>query len=152
MRRGVARIGLQSLSGRLEGQVNLAFALARLQQECVLKMRERQPRIAAREGRIEGDRSGEELPRLTISAAGKPVHQGEPAVVRLPRVERGGRREQRPIAFDEVNFRIKTCDDPRGQQGWRGEGLDGVTVELVRPKDATAAGIAELDRNEIFLA
>src|SRR5215475_15406138 len=90
--------------------------------------------------------------RLTIAAAGKAEHVGEPAMVRLPRIERGRRREQRPVAFDDVNFRLKTYDDPRGQQGWRGKGIDGVAAQLVRPKDATAPWVGELDRNMIFLA
>ena len=37
----VTRIGRQCLSSSLKCQSNLAFTLARLQQECVLKMRER---------------------------------------------------------------------------------------------------------------
>ena len=73
-------------------------------------------------------------------------------MVRLPRIERGRRREQRPVAFDDVNFRIKTRDDPRGQQGRRGKGIDGVAAEFIRPKDATALWVGEFDRNKISLA
>ncbi|SRR5258708_2429253 len=64
----------------------------------------------------------------------------------------GRLREQRPVAFNDVNFRIKTCDDPRCQQGWHGKGIDCVAAELVCPKDATAAWVAEFHRNKISVA
>ncbi|MGV7213056.1 hypothetical protein SO180_07060 [Bradyrhizobium sp. UFLA05-112] len=73
-------------------------------------------------------------------------------MVRLPRVERGRRHEQRTVAFDNVNFRIKTRDDPRGQQRRRSEGIDGVAAEFVNPEDAIALGVDELDRDKIFPA
>jgi hypothetical protein len=61
-------------------------------------------------------------------------------MVRLPGIERCRRHEQRPVAFDDVNFPIKTGDDPRGQQGRRGKRIDGVATELIGPKDATSWG------------
>src|ERR1700741_5383861 len=97
--------------------------------ERILKMRERQTRIASREGRVESDRSREKLLRLSIAGARKVVHAGEPQMVRLPRIERGRRHEQRPVAFYDVNFRIKTRDDPRGQQRRRRKGIDGIAAE-----------------------
>ena len=90
--------------------------------------------------------------RLMIAAACKAVHVGEPPMgQRLPRIERGRLREQRPVAFDDVNLRVKTYDDPRGQHGWRGKGFDGVAAQLVRPKDATALRIGQLDRSKVSL-
>ena len=89
--------------------------------------------------------------RLMIAAACKAVHVGEPPMERLPRIERGRLREQRPVAFDDVNLRVKTYDDPRGQHGWRGKGLDGVAPQLVRPKNATALRIGQLDRSKVSL-
>ena len=94
---------------------------------------------------VERDRSGEELLRFMIVAACKAVHVGEPAMVRLPCIERGRWHEQRPVAFDDVNFSIKTCDDPRGQWRRRGKGIFGVAAELVRSKDPTAIWLDEFD-------
>src|SRR5262245_66561898 len=90
--------------------------------------------------------------RPPIAAASKAVHMGEPPVVRLPRIERGRRREQRPVAFEDVNLRVKTYDDPRGQQGWRGKGIDGIAAQLVRPKDAAALWIGQFERNKVSFA
>ena len=62
------------------------------------------------------------------------------------------RHEQRTVAFDDVNFRIETRYDARGQQGRHGKGVVGIATEFVDPKDAVAFGVDQLHRNEISLA
>src|SRR5580658_6064070 len=87
-----------------------------------------------------------------IVAASEAEHVGEPAMVSLPRIERGRRREKRTVAFDNMNFSIEARDDPCGQLRRRRKCLDCVAAEFIDPKDATAAWVAELDRSKVFLA
>ena len=70
-------------------------------------------------------------------------------MVRLPRIERSRRHQQRTVAFDSVNFRIKTRYDARGQQGRHGKGVVGIATEFINPKDAVAFRADQFHRNKI---
>ncbi len=73
-------------------------------------------------------------------------------MVGLPCIERSRWHEQRTVAFDDVNFRIKTRYDARGQQGRHGKGVVGIATEFIDPEDAVAFGVDQFHRNKISLA
>ena len=148
----IVGIRLQRLFGRFGCQIDLALGLAHMQMERVLEMRERHSCVASGKGRIEKDGSGEKPLCLAITIAGKEVHVAKPAMVRLPRIKRGGWQQQGPVAFDDINFRIEPPDDLRGQAWRRRKGIDGVAAEFIGPEDAVTSGVDELHGNKIFPA
>ena len=111
VRRRVAIVDHQALSGGREGPVDLRRAL-RPALEGVLEMREGQAGIGAREGRIEPHRRLEEMPRPLVVGAVEPVHVPQAAVMRLPRVERARRPQDRAVALDRLDLAGDRRDDP----------------------------------------
>ena len=115
-------------------------------------MREGQAGIGAREGRIEAHRRLEEMLGPLVVGAVEPVHVPQAAVMRLPRVERARRLQDRAVALDRLDLAGDRGDDPVADLVEHEEGVVQLVIEDLRPDDAGGARLGELDRHGEALA
>ena len=109
-------------------------------------MRERQPGIGAREGRIESHRRLEEMPGPLVVGLVEPVHVPQAAVMRLPRVERVRRLQDGAVALDRLDLVRDGRDDPVADLVEHERTRRPIfSSKHLRPDDARGARLGQLD-------
>ena len=111
VRGGITIVGHQAVPGCLERPVDLPFAL-RPALEGVVEMGERKAGVGTRKGRVETHSHLEEMPGLIIIDLVEAIYVPQPAVMRLPRVERGRRPQDCAIALEGLDLVGDGRDDP----------------------------------------
>ncbi|HVU04967.1 MAG TPA: hypothetical protein VHE30_24620, partial [Polyangiaceae bacterium] len=110
-------------------------------------MREGECCVSAGERRIQADRVAEEPLGVDVVRTVELVHVPEAPVIRLPGVERARRLQQRALALGRLDLLGDGGHDAIDDRVHHGERVARRGVELVRPDDARAVRLRELDHD-----
>src|ERR1700746_2226263 len=99
MRRRIAIIDHEALPGGVKSQLDFWPALCPTL-ECILKVREGQPRIGPRKRRIEAQGDFKEMAGPIVVDLVDPVHVPQATMMRAPGVEGTRRLQNRAVALD----------------------------------------------------
>ena len=111
VRRGIAIVGHRDSAPAASYASSICRSRSRPAQKRVLEMRERKAGVSARERRVELQRRREEVLRAWRCPRREPVHVPQAAMVRLPRVERVRRFQDRAVALRRLDLLRDRRDD-----------------------------------------
>ena len=113
--------------------------------EGILEMRERESRVGARERRIQTERRLEEVSGMLVVGLAVPVHVPQAAMVCAPRIQRAGRLQDGPMAFEGFDLAGDRRDNAIADLVEDHKGIVEYEVEDLGPDDPGATRFGQLD-------